>query len=212
MIEEIGKVARVGHRNGNSLITIAAKQVLKGLRHGDSIAIDGVCLTVVSFDANSVSVEATSHTLAQSTLNEVETGRHVNLELALKLGDRLGGHIVQGHVDGVGRVSRIQYKAGSTEVSIELDRKLLALMAPNGSVAVNGVSLTITEKSNRGIKLVIIPSTLEMTTFGEMKPGNRVNIESDLIIRWMADRYGTSSNFSPDENDISDSGRFHLED
>ncbi len=130
----------------------------------------------------------------------------------MKLGDRVGGHIVQGHVDGIGRAARIQYKEGSNEIQIELDRKLLNLMAPHGSVTVNGVSLTIAEKYNRGIKLVIIPATLEMTTLGDLRPGSRVNIESDLIIRWIADRYSSTGAIAPEENDYSDSGNFHLED
>ncbi len=167
---------------------------------------------MIDADPKGFAVEATSHTLESSIQQEFEAGRRVNLERALRLGDRLGGHIVQGHVDGIGRVTRIQYKEGSNEIQVDLEPDLLKLMAPQGSVALNGVSLTIAEKSSHSIKLVIIPSTLLMTTLGELKPGSRVNIESDLIIRWIADRLPTGDPISPAGQSISGRGIFHMED
>lgn len=192
-------------------MTVSADRILSDIKPGDSIAIDGICLTVISFSTHDFTVEVTAHTLESTTLNAVSAGIKVNLERALKLGDRFGGHIVQGHIDGLGRVSSIHYKEGANEIVISLDKRLLSLMVTRGSVTVNGVSLTIAEKSSRGIKLVIIPATLEMTTLGDLKPGSRVNIESDLIIRWIADRFASGE--IPIPSSISpEAGNFHLED
>ena len=212
MVEEIGRIAGVERRNGNSRIIVEARKVMDGLKLGDSIAVDGVCLTVVAFTQTSFQVEATKHTVATTTLGDYATGRFVNLEAAMRLGDRLGGHMVQGHVDGVGKVGRINYREGSTEIHLHLERHLQRLMTSNGSVAVNGVSLTIAEKTPRGIKLVIIPTTLEMTILGDLTPGNKVNIETDLIIRWIADQYDSNDNNAVPERASFEGGSFHLED
>ena len=134
-------------------------------------------------------MEASAHTARQSTIHNWKIGRRVNLERALKVGDRLGGHIVQGHVDGVGRVARIRYGEGSTDIYVETDNNLMKLMAPRGSVTVDGVSLTLAGKSARSFKLMVIPYTLHHTTLGDLKPGQEVNLETDVIIRWLADRF-----------------------
>ncbi len=162
---------------------------LDDLKIGDSVACSGPCLTVTSVERDRFTVEATGYTVTQSTLNDWNIGRKVNLERALRLGDRLGGHIVQGHVDAVGKVGRIQYGTGATHIFIEVSNQILQLMAPKGSVTVDGVSLTLAGKSARSFELMVIPHTLNSTTLGELHPGSRVNIETDLIIRWLADRF-----------------------
>ncbi|MDP8228977.1 MAG: riboflavin synthase [Candidatus Electryoneaceae bacterium] len=189
MIEEIGTIATKTVRSGNLLLTIKAKTGLEGLKLGDSIAVSGPCLTVTDVGRDSFQVEATTYTVDQSTLKTWNVGGKVNLERALRVSDRLVGHFVQGHVDGIGKVSRISYRGGSTHIYFDVSASILKLIAPKGSVAIDGISLTLAEKTVRGFMIMVIPFTLESTTLGDLKPGNQVNIETDLIIRWLADRF-----------------------
>lgn len=163
--------------------------MLNDLKIGDSVAVSGPCLTVTDIGRDRFTVEATSYTVENSTVGDWEVGRKLNLERALRVGDRLGGHFVQGHVDGIGKVDRIKYGAGATHIYIEVSNRLLQLMAPKGSVTVDGISLTLADKTARSFQIMVIPHTLKQTTLGELHPGSRVNIETDLIIRWLADRF-----------------------
>ena len=186
---------------------------MEDLKLGDSIAVSGPCLTVTDIGRDSFQVEATAYTVDQSTLKTWNIGRKVNLERALRVGDRLGGHIVQGHVDGIGTVSRVSYRSGSTHIYFDVSVSLLRLMAPKGSVAIDGVSLTLAEKSVRGFMVMVIPFTLESTTLGDLKPGHQVNIETDLIIRWLADRFRDGEfGFGADPIMTGDEINFHKED
>ena len=189
LIEEIGVITERQIKSGNCQLTIKADLITEDLNLGDSVSISGVCLTVNRLVRTSFGVEASAHTVSNSTIGDWQVGKKVNLERALKVGDRFGGHIVQGHVDGVGRVSKIRYGEDSTDIHIETDVSMMKLMAPKGSVAVDGVSLTLAEKSARSFKLMVIPYTLQNTCLGDLRPGNSVNIETDLIIRWLADRF-----------------------
>lgn len=170
-------------------LRVAAPGLLDDLKPGDSIATNGVCLTATQITGSGFIAEATSHTVAETTLGELKSGSRVNLERALRVGDRLGGHIVQGHIDAIGRTAKIRFGEGMTELTVELEPPILKFVAPRGSIAVNGVSLTVAEKSARWIRLTLVPFTLENTTLGELTPGARVNIETDLIVRWLADRF-----------------------
>ncbi len=189
LIEEVGVIAARQMKRGNLQLTVKAEKVLEDLNFGDSVAINGLCLTVTDMVRDSFSVEASVHTVSSSTIGNWKVGRRINLERALKVGDRLGGHIVQGHVDGIGRVAKIRYGEGSTDINIEASAPVMQLLAPKGSVAVDGVSLTLAEKSARSFKLMIIPYTYQHTCLRDLKPGDTVNIETDLIIRWLADRF-----------------------
>ena len=134
-------------------------------------------------------VEATEHTLANTSIPTWKPGQKLNLERALKVGDRLGGHIVQGHIDAVGRVTRVQYGSGSTVIHLDIPPAVNRLLTGRCSVALDGVSLTVAEKTHRGFKVMVIPYTLEHTALGDLKPGGEVNIETDIIIRWLAERF-----------------------
>ena len=153
------------------------------------MAVSGACLTVTGLGDGWFSAEATGHTVKESTLGDLRVGSKANLERAMRLGDRLGGHLVQGHVDGTGRVAKVRYGEGMTELFIELPSELLKLVAPRGSITVDGVSLTVAEKTGRDLHLTVVPWTLQNTTLGDLKPGQSVNIETDLIVRWLADRF-----------------------
>ncbi len=212
LIEEVGVITERQMKSGNYQLTIKAEVITEDLNLGDSVSVNGVCLTVNRLVRNSFGVEAAAHTVKSSAIVDWQAGRKVNLERALKVGDRFGGHIVQGHIDGVGRVSKIRYGEGSTDIYIETDVSMMKLMAPKGSVAVDGVSLTLAEKSARGFKLIVIPYTLQHTCLGDLKPGDGVNIETDLIIRWLADRFRDGEVDGGDTDWQLGKGEIHLED
>jgi riboflavin synthase len=191
---------------------VSAAKVLADLEKGASLALNGVCLTVADLSSFEVKLEAVAQTLEVTTLGCLQVGVRVNLERSLRLSDRLGGHLVQGHVDGVGRVSKIRYLEGSTLITIELNPGQMKLMAPHGSVTVDGVSLTIAQKSSKSITISLIPTTLENTTLGELRPGSKVNIESDIIIRWLADRFKDGEVTTSEGANAPEWGEFHLED
>jgi len=185
--------------------------VLDDLKPGDSVSINGVCLTATKVGATDFLAQATPHTYQTTTLGEFRAGRKVNLERALKAGERLGGHIVQGHIDAVGRVARIQYGEGSTFIQIDCSRETARLVAPKGSVALDGVSLTIADKSASSFMVMLIPFTIEQTTLGELTPGARVNIETDIFIRWLAERFADNKSASLEETLAVGWGKIHFE-
>lgn len=185
IVEEVGTIRRVESRAGYRRTTIAAQQVLDGLGMGDSIAIDGACHTVVQFDAHTFVVESVSETLLRTTLGHSRVGSRVNLERSLKLGDRLNGHLVAGHVDGVGRVKRRVESTGQVELEFEVPRELAPYLAEKGSVAVDGISLTVVSVSARTFSIAAIPHTLAVTTLSKKYPEDRVNVEVDLIARYL---------------------------
>jgi len=189
LIEEIGILSEKRENKGNFTLTVNAEKVMENLKLGDSVATNGVCLTVTAIQDKNFSVDATTFTAKGTTIGSWKNGQKLNLERALMVGDRLGGHIVQGHVDGVGKVARISYTAGHTNIHINTSPNIIKLLAPKGSITVNGVSLTLASKSARGFVLMIVPFTMEHTNLGELKPGDEVNLETDLIIRWLADQY-----------------------
>ncbi|MDP8238996.1 MAG: riboflavin synthase [Candidatus Hatepunaea meridiana] len=212
LIEEVGTIAAKQIRSGNTQLTIKAEKVIENLNLGDSVAINGVCLTVNTLERNRFGVEASAHTVSNSTVGNWQVSRQINLERALLIGDRLGGHIVQGHVDGIGKVTNVRYGEGSTDIFIEAPESIMKLMAPRGSVAVDGVSLTLADKTARSFKLMVIPYTLQHTCLGNLKPGDTVNIESDLIIRWLADRFKDSEVTDESKFFMPGGESIHLED
>lgn len=185
IVEEVGTIRRVESRAGYQRATIAAQQVLDGMGMGDSIAIDGACHTVVQFDARTFAVESVAETLLRTTLGHSRVGSRVNLERSLKLGDRLDGHLVAGHVDGVGRVKKRAESAAQIEFEFEVPQNLAPYIAEKGSVAVDGISLTVVSVSARTFSIAAIPHTLAVTTLSEKYPGDRVNIEVDMIARYL---------------------------
>jgi riboflavin synthase len=186
IIETIGKVTSIEDRNGDQRISIdAAGLDLSDVEIGHSIAINGVCLTVVNIADNKFSVDVSAETLSCTTFNQLKTGSKVNLERALKLYDRIHGHLVAGHVDGVGTVKSRQPEARSEKFEIDCPPDLLRYVSKKGSICIDGVSLTVNEKTATGFLVNVIPHTLEGTIISGYQPGTRVNQEVDLVARYL---------------------------
>jgi riboflavin synthase len=186
LIEELGTVTRVEPRPAGRRLAVRAPGIAADLRVGDSVALNGCCLTVVERDPGGFSVEAVPETLARTTLGEWQVGDPVNLERALRLDQRLGGHLVQGHVDGVGAVRAVAIEGEGARVTVEVPEGLVRFVAEKGSLAVDGVSLTVARALASGCEIALIPHTLSHTTSGRYAPGHRVNLEVDLVARYLA--------------------------
>jgi riboflavin synthase len=185
IITDIGElVAREGGR-----LTVRCAYAAESIVVGASIACDGVCLTateVVSAEQGSLfKVDASNETLSKTTLGDWQRGQRINLERALKAGDELGGHIVAGHVDGVARISRIRPDGESRRFTVEASAELARFIAPKGSVALDGISLTVNEVDGKSFGINVIPHTLTHTTWSAKKPGDRVNLEVDVFARYV---------------------------
>ena len=186
IISDIGEVAaREGGR-----FTIRCAYAAESIAIGASIACDGACLTATKVDpagpGSTFAVDVSNETLARTTLDEWQPGRRINLERALKAGDELGGHIVAGHVDGVGRIVEMHADGQSRRFTLEVPPDLAPYIASKGSVALDGISLTVNEVVKNGFGINIIPHTLTHTALGAKKPGDRVNIEVDVFARYVA--------------------------
>lgn len=167
-------------------IVIATAWDTGGIELGASVACNGCCLTVVEKGEGTLAFNASAETLSKTTIGRWRPGAPVNLERALRLGDELGGHMVQGHIDGVGSVAAAAPEGGSLRVRIRPPPHLMPYVAPKGSVAVDGVSLTVNDVDADAFGVNIIPHTAQVTTFGRIKPGDPVNIEVDLVARYLA--------------------------
>lgn len=185
IIEEIGYVKRINQQSRSAQIEIKADKVLGDVAVGDSIAVNGVCLTVVTFDSQHFTADVMPETVSKTNLRELKPGSPVNLERALKLGGRLGGHIVQGHVDAVGTIVEKQILEIAIIYRIATEPELLQYVVPKGSVAIDGVSLTVVDVFQDSFTVSLIPHTAHETVLGEKKPGDRVNLESDIIGRYV---------------------------
>lgn len=183
IIEEIGEIRAIEQMADGQRMRILAQKVLGDLKVDDSIAIDGVCQTVVKRDSDSFWVEAVGETLQKTTFPEYRTGRRVNLERALTLQTRLGGHLVQGHVNGTATIRQFHPRGENYYLEILLPPELNRYCIPEGSIAVDGISLTIAAIQNSGIGINIIPHTIRSTTLQHRKSGDRVNIETDFLAR-----------------------------
>jgi len=185
LIEEQGIVRRIRQSRGAVLWEITADKVLQGCRIDDSIAVNGVCLTVVEIGNTSFSVEIVQASLACTTLGGIRENGRVNLERALAAGGRIGGHFVQGHIDGVGKVKAWTTQKGGKLLTIIIPDPLKKYVIHKGSVAIDGVSLTIAQVKNDQIDIALIPHTLEKTTLGKLKPGSQINIETDILGKYI---------------------------
>lgn len=185
IIEDVGTVRGIRSAGNISILTIETKMDLSDTRIGDSISVDGVCLTVVETGAGAFSVEASPETLTRCTLDNAARGRRVNLERALRVGDRLGGHFVAGHVDGVGEVTAIERSPDSLIIGITPPAGIRRYIVDKGSVAVDGISLTVNSLTDDGFTVNIIRHTAQETTLDGKRPGDRVNLEADLIGKYV---------------------------
>jgi riboflavin synthase len=187
LVSDIGVVERVVPRQGGARLTLRpGRLAVDALALGESVACSGACLSVVERGDGLVSFEAVPETLSRTTLGSWRPGTHVNLERALALGDRLGGHMVQGHVDAVGEVLSRAPEGQGARLAIRLPAELAPLVVEKGSIAVDGVSLTVAGLGPDRFEVALIPDTLAHTTLGEAGPGTRVNLEADLVARHVA--------------------------
>lgn len=183
IIEEIGEVAAWERSGDSGRLTVRAPLAASDAKHGDSISVDGVCLTVVDQGDDWFTADVMAVTIAMSTLGEVKVGDRVDVERAVAVGDRLGGHIVQGHIDGTATALAVTPGDAWQVVRFTLDRDLAPLVVRKGSIALNGVSLTVSEAGDDWFEVSLIPETLSATTLGALTPGDRVNVETDLVAR-----------------------------
>lgn len=182
LVEEVGRVRAARTESGNRLFDIEAK-LAAGVAVGDSVAVEGCCLTVVKRDERLFRVEAVGATVKATTLGELRSGSEVNLERALAVGERFGGHFVQGHVDEVATVRRVDREAGHWRLRVRVEPGNERLLVERGSICVNGVSLTIAGLGSREFDANIIPHTWENTTLKRLRAGDRVNVEHDLLVK-----------------------------
>ncbi len=185
IIQEIGTVAGVVRRAGGIVLSVRAPGSAKELRIDDSVAVNGVCQTVVRCAGDIFEVEAVEETLRKTTLGALDHGSRVNLELALRVGDRLGGHLVQGHVDCVGDVESVEKRPMSWMVRVGFPEPFSRYVIPVGSIAVDGVSLTVAAVERSTFTVSVIPHTLEKTTLVDVGAGRRVNLEFDLVGKYI---------------------------
>jgi riboflavin synthase len=186
LVEGVGSLAARDTRGGDARLRIAAGTLpFDGVRLGESIAVNGVCLTVAAFDDDGFEADASNETLALTTLGALPVGAALNLERAMRPDDRLGGHLVSGHVDGVGRVLRIEPDARAQRWAFAAPRPLLRYIAQKGSVCVDGVSLTVNAVDAAGFEVALVPHTVAHTAFAGTAVGDAVNLEVDLVARYV---------------------------
>ena len=181
IVEEVGVVAKISD-NG---MTVRATKVTEDLKLGDSIAVNGTCLTAVSFDRTEFSVDLSPETMRRTSLGQLSVGGPVNLERALLASDRMGGHIVQGHVDGTGRVMSTKRDRDSTIFRIRVPKRLDRYIVEKGFVAVDGISLTVVKRGASSFTLAVIPYTLANTNLAALSVGDRVNLEADILAKYV---------------------------
>lgn len=185
LISELGEVSKLS-RSGNSYdLTIKAVQTLQELKLGDSVAVNGVCLTVTGFDSKTFTVQVMPETTQNTIIHMYKNGTKVNLERTLRLMDRLDGHIVSGHVDTVGTIAYKKQDEIAWRIGINIPPEALRYVVHKGSIAIDGISLTITEVTNTGFEVSIIPHTLKLTTLGYKGVGDKVNIETDILGKYI---------------------------
>jgi len=185
LVEAVGKVVGVSPRRGATRIGIASPLPVEQMQDGDSVAVDGVCLTVAERRRDRFYADVVAETLARSTLGTLRSGHKVNLERSLRLGDRLGGHVVLGHVDGTVEVVALDRRGADCRLRVSLPPELARFVSLKGSVAVQGISLTVAGLEPGSFEIALVPHTLERTTVGQVRPGDRLNVEVDLLARYL---------------------------
>jgi len=185
IVEELGSVKALRRDAGAARLTISASAVLEGTVLGDSISVNGVCLTVVDLNKNEFSADVAVETLKVTNLGDVKIGMQVNLERALQLSARIGGHLVSGHVDTVGRIRERRVEGNGWRVFIDAPETVLRYVIKKGSIAIDGISLTVADVDKTGFSIAMIPHTAKLTTLGYKSAGDSVNLESDIIGKYV---------------------------
>ncbi len=185
LVEEIGTIVALVPADGGLRVAIRAQVVTDGLAIGDSVAVDGACLTAVELHPDGFVIDAVAETLRRTTIGQAQPGDRVNLERALALGARLGGHLVQGHIDGTGAITEARPEGEGWVLRIEAEPGLMRYVVEKGSIAVDGVSLTVASRDATGLTIALIPHTIVATTLGPERVGSRVNLEVDLVAKYV---------------------------
>jgi riboflavin synthase len=184
LVQDVGRVESVETDSNGARIWIAT-ELAPELAEGDSVAVNGVCLTATAVNDSGFETEAMNQTLVVTALGTLEAGSRVNLELAMKVSDRLGGHIVQGHADGVGEVLAVEEDGFARRLRVELGPELLRYVVAKGSIALDGVSLTVADLGDSWAEVSLIPETLERTNLGALAPGGKLNVECDVVAKYV---------------------------
>jgi riboflavin synthase len=186
LIIELGEVVGIEKRTQNARLSVKGREILKDISIGDSISLNGVCLTVTGVERDVVHFDVSGETLRSSNLGNLKRGDRVNLEPSLRPDSRMGGHFVTGHIDGVGRIRSRRAEGNAERIEIESPANVLQYLVPKGSVTVDGISLTVVDVLDNAFTLVIIPHTASMTTIGFKKVGDTVNLEPDILAKYVA--------------------------
>jgi riboflavin synthase len=185
IVEEVGTVASISRGQSRVKLRISSGIVIKGIAAGDSVSVNGVCLTVTAFDNRSFELDVVEESLSRSTLGGLKVGTKVNLERAVAADGRFGGHMVSGHIDGVGGVIRMLRRGNSTDIEINCPLNLLKYVIEKGSIAVDGVSLTVAGAGKTGFRVTLIPHTLRGTNLGSLRERDFVNLEVDMLGKYI---------------------------
>lgn len=200
LVEEVGLLSGITGNEQASRLVIQAKRVLEGVQLGDSIAVNGICLTVTSHTSRHFSVDVMPETLNKTSLRQLKPGQPVNLERAMRLGDRFGGHIVSGHVDGTGTILSRQSHANAVLFRIEAKPDLLKYVIPRGSICIDGISLTVVDVEKTSFSVSIIPHTLAETSLRDRRAGDQVNLEADMIGKYVERLMGYRSSVAKSDD------------
>jgi len=189
IVEELGVVEKIQRDVNLTTLWVRAKIAVRGIKIGDSVSVDGVCLTVTQKKNGQLLFDVMKETLDKTTLGDLKVNERVNLERALKLSDRISGHFVTGHIDGMGEIAKIIKGKNYIEMHIKAARGLLRYIVPKGSICINGVSLTVGLVGKNYFSFYLIPFTKEVTNLGLKKEGQRVNVETDMLAKYVLNRY-----------------------
>ncbi|HYX69758.1 MAG TPA: riboflavin synthase [Terriglobales bacterium] len=186
IIEEVGKVLKLEERHGTKRLTVSSRKLVRELKKGASIAVSGVCLTAVEIHRDRVRFDLAAETIARTSFARLRPGALVNLELPVKYGERMGGHVVQGHVDGVGKFLGLERIAGADDywLRVQVPKDLAKYVAFKGSISIEGISLTVAKIQGTTVTVAIIPHTMEATNLGSLKKGDPVNLEADVLAKY----------------------------
>jgi riboflavin synthase len=204
LVEEVGTVERVTGAGQSLHLTVGARTVLDGCKIGDSIAVNGVCLTVVRFDGHTFTVDAIPETFTRTNLGALRAGSPVNLERTMRLGDRFGGHIVQGHVDGTGRITGLQRDEIAITMTVTAPPDVLRYMVPKGSITIDGISLTVVTVEADRFSVSLIPHTAAQTNIRDRRVGDAVNLEVDILAKYVERLLGVQTAAAPESGRITE--------
>lgn len=192
IVEEVGKIKKIERNTVSAKLSIEADKVLQEIKEGDSIAVNGICLTVTSFTKNSFTADVMHETMNRTTLGKLKENSPVNLERALSVMGRFGGHMVSGHIDGRGKIVGIEKDDNAVLFTIETTEKILRYIVEKGSIAVNGISLTVARVDRKNFTVSVIPHTLRVTSLGSFQKGDEVNLENDIVGKYIEKLLGLS--------------------